>query len=62
MVDLRTQVGSMITAAFDDRFPEATRPWSLSAPSGRSLLRFMGIESHLRNLAGILAVVCIEQL
>jgi hypothetical protein len=62
MAELIPQAGSMIAATFDGRFPEATRPRVLSAPSDRTLLRLKGIESHLRNLAAMLEVVSIEQL
>jgi hypothetical protein len=37
-------------------------PEAASQSSGNALLRLEGVESHLRNLARMLAVVCVEQL
>jgi hypothetical protein len=54
--------GSVIAAAFDDRYPEANRSLVLCAPNDSALLRLQGVESRLRNVARVEAMVRVEQL
>jgi len=59
---------SVIAAAFDDRYPKGdslagsagAKSWCLTADS--ALLRLQGVESRLRNVARVEAMVRVEQL